>query len=48
VGVVTGNPRMGILSLILLFGLGALLLWQVKAPQSDHNGARVCDPQQPG
>jgi UMF1 family MFS transporter len=33
VGLLTGNPRMGILSLILLFGLGALLLWRVKVPE---------------
>jgi len=48
VGLATGSPRMGILSLILLFGLGAALLWRVKVPQMGHNGARVCDPQQPG
>ncbi|MCU0772185.1 MAG: MFS transporter [Verrucomicrobia bacterium] len=33
VGLATGNPRTGILSLILLFGLGALLLWRVKLPE---------------
>jgi UMF1 family MFS transporter len=34
VGLLTGNPRAGILSLILLFGLGALLLWRVKVPKT--------------
>jgi UMF1 family MFS transporter len=32
VGLVTGSPRMGILSLLVLFALGALLLAQVKPP----------------
>ena len=30
----TGNPRLGILSLILLFVLGATFLWQVKVPRT--------------
>ncbi len=34
VGSLTGSPRVGILSLILLFVLGATFLWQVKVPQS--------------
>jgi len=34
VGLLTGNPRMGILSLILLFGLGAILLWRVRIPRT--------------
>lgn len=33
VGLLTGSPRLGILSLILLFALGALLLWRVKPPE---------------
>jgi len=32
VGLATGNPRLGILSLILLFVLGAVLLWHVRIP----------------
>lgn len=32
VGLVTGSPRLGILSLILLFGIGGILLWRVKVP----------------
>jgi MFS-type transporter involved in bile tolerance (Atg22 family) len=34
VGLLTGSPRLGILSLILLFGLGGALLWRVKVPSS--------------
>jgi UMF1 family MFS transporter len=34
VGSLTGNPRLGILSLILLFVLGATFLWQVKVPRT--------------
>jgi UMF1 family MFS transporter len=34
VGLLTGNPRTGILSLILLFGLGAGLLWRVRLPET--------------
>jgi UMF1 family MFS transporter len=34
VGLLTGNARTGILSLILLFGLGALLLWRVRLPET--------------
>lgn len=37
VGLATGNPRMGILSLILLFGLGGLLLWRVRIPETARN-----------
>jgi len=33
VGLLTGNPRMGILALVLLFGLGAAILWRVKIPK---------------
>lgn len=32
VGAVTGDPRVGILSLLLLFGGGAVLLWRVRVP----------------
>ena len=32
VGWMTGEPRVGILSLLLLFGGGALLLWRVRVP----------------
>ncbi len=32
-GVVTGSPRMGLLAVLLLFGLGALLLWKVPEKQ---------------
>lgn len=28
-GVLTGSPRLGLLSVLVLFGLGALLLWRV-------------------
>lgn len=29
VGVLTGSPRLGLLAVLILFGLGALLLWKV-------------------
>ncbi len=41
VGLATGNPRLGILSLIVLFALGALLLWRVKVPQQDKPGVEA-------
>jgi UMF1 family MFS transporter len=29
VGVLTGSPRLGLLAVLLLFGIGAWLLWKV-------------------
>lgn len=37
VGLLTGSPRLGILSPILLFGLGGLLLWRVRTGAQPPN-----------
>ena len=39
VGLLAGSPRLGILSLLLLFGGGAWLLWRLPAAQSPSGGS---------
>ncbi len=40
-GMVSGNPRAGILTLLLLFGLGAFFLSRVNLTEGQHRAAEL-------